>query len=177
MNSDQKYWYALYTKVNQEFKAKQYLNYINITNYLPVVTRFKQWSDRKKKIIEPVLRGYIFIYSNENERLQALQHNSIVRCVCENGKPAVIPEWQIENFRNLIEKKMALAMPYGIDFLIYEGLVPGQLVEIQSGPLKGLKGIILKSDNNKKFVVGIELLNRSIMVNLPENTEVMLIKS
>ncbi len=164
MNTEKKNWYALYTKVNQEFKAKDYLDSIGVENYLPAITRIKQWSDRKKKITEPVLRGYIFIYSNEYERIQSLQSPSIVRCVSQNGKPAVIPEWQIENFRNLIERK--------IDYLVYEGLVPGQYVEILNGPLKGLKGIIIKSDESKRFAVSIELLNRSIIVEIPAVIEI-----
>lgn len=65
-SSTKKNWFALYTKPKHEFKAEIKLNAEGIETYLPKISKIKQWSDRKKKIIEPVLRGYIFIYANEN---------------------------------------------------------------------------------------------------------------
>lgn len=85
-------WYVLYTKVHHEFKAQIQLNNLNIKNYLPANSRLKQWSDRKKKVREPLLKGYIFINATEKERLIALEQSSIVRCLFDNGKPAIIPE-------------------------------------------------------------------------------------
>jgi len=58
-------WYALYTKPRHELKAKSQLSSVSIEYYLPTITVTKQWSDRKKKIEEPVFKGYIFIKVNE----------------------------------------------------------------------------------------------------------------
>ena len=74
-NSLEKFWFALYTKPRNEFKSEQQLIAAGITNYLPTVTLLKQWSDRKKKVTEPLLRGYIFIYANEEERLVSLEQD------------------------------------------------------------------------------------------------------
>jgi hypothetical protein len=57
----------------------------------------RQWSDRKKKITEPLLRGYIFIFADERERMISLEQDSVVRCIFDLGRPAKIPEWQINN--------------------------------------------------------------------------------
>ena len=51
--SDNKYWFALYTKPRSEFKAEQQLTAVGVENYLPTITRLKQWSDRKKKVTTP----------------------------------------------------------------------------------------------------------------------------
>lgn len=164
MDLNKKYWYALYTKVNQEFKAAEYLTKSGIEHYLPVVSKIKQWSDRKKLIKEPVLKNYIFIYATESQRLEALLLPQIVRCVFENGKPAVIPDWQIQNFKKAIEGNQ--------DFIVYNGLVPGQMIEILNGPLKGIKGIIQSKSKNFTLAVSIELLNRSIIIKLPADVEI-----
>lgn len=66
-------WYALYTKPKAEFKAAQQLKCIGIDYYLPTITKIKQWSDRKKRITEPVLRGYIFIYATEKKEASLLK--------------------------------------------------------------------------------------------------------
>lgn len=164
MNKNNKYWYALYTKVNQEFKASEYLSKNNIEYYLPVVDKIKQWSDRKKRVKEPVLKNYIFIYATESQRQEALLLPQIVRCVFENGKPAVIPDWQIENFRKAVEANQ--------DFIVYNGLVPGQKIEILSGPFKGVKGVIQTKSKNLTLAVSIELLNRSLIIELPSDVEI-----
>ena len=89
--------------------------------YLPTVAKYKQWSDRKKKITEPLIRGYIFIYADEKERILSLEQNAVVRCLTERGRPAKIPDWQIENLKNMLKNEA--------DFYITEGLVPGTKLE------------------------------------------------
>lgn len=160
--NNKKYWFALYTKPRQEFKAAEQLNAAGISNYLPAVTKVRQWSDRKKKITEPVLRGYIFIYANELERLNALEQNSIVRCISERGKAAVIPDWQIENLKRMLE--------YKVDFFVHEGLVCGTKVEIVDGPFAGITGVVRSGTDGKTIAVSIDLLNRSVVAYLPKES-------
>ena len=124
-NSTNKLWFALYTKPRNEFKAEQQLTAAGINNYLPTVTLLKQWSDRKKKVTEPLLRGYIFIYANEEERLVSVEQLSIVRCVFDVGRPARIPDWQINNLRTMLYTKA--------DVIVHKGIVPGAKVKAR-GP-------------------------------------------
>ncbi len=163
-----KNWYALYTKPRSEFKAAEQLEINNINYYLPTVTTQKQWSDRKKKITEPIIRGYIFIKADEKERLLSLELYSIVRCVTERGRPAVIPEWQIKNLMKMLE--------YDGDFYVLNKLVPGQRVKIKDGPFMGVEGIYHESENDKMIAVSIELLNRSVIAHLPKESLIEIIK-
>ncbi|MEJ2505376.1 MAG: transcription termination/antitermination NusG family protein [Ignavibacteriaceae bacterium] len=75
----EKSWLALYTKPRSEFKAEEQLISSGIQTYLPTITKLKQWSDRKKKIAEPLFRGYIFIYADEQERLTSVEKPAIVK--------------------------------------------------------------------------------------------------
>lgn len=163
-----KNWYALYTKPRSEFKAAEQLEINKINYYLPTVTTTKQWSDRKKKITEPIIRGYIFINADEKERLLSLEQYSIVRCVTERGRPAVIPEWQIKNLMKMLE--------YDGDFFVLNKLVPGQRVKIKDGPFMGVEGIYHENENDKMIAVSIELLNRSVIAHLPKESLIEVIK-
>ncbi len=163
-----KSWFALYTKPRSEFKAAEQLEANGINRYLPTVTTLKQWSDRKKKITEPVIRGYIFIKADEKERLLALEQYSIVRCVTERGRPAVIPEWQIDNLKKMLE--------YDGDFYVMNGLAPGKKVRIKEGPFAGVEGTYRESENDKTISVSIELLNRSVIAHLPKESVIEIIK-
>jgi transcription antitermination factor NusG len=166
--TDGKNWYALCTKPRSEFKAAGQLELIKIIYYLPAVTTTKQWSDRKKKITEPIIRGYIFIKADEKERLLALEQYSVVRCVSERGRPAVIPEWQIKNLMKMLE--------YKGDFYVLNRLVPGQRIKIKDGPFMGVEGIYHESENDKMIAVSIELLNRSVIAHLPKESVIEIIR-
>jgi len=163
-----KYWLALYTKPRSEFKAEEQLINSNITTYLPKITRLKQWSDRKKKITEPLLRGYIFIYADEQERLISVEKQAVVRCLFDGGRPARIPEWQIDNIRKMLDTNSKV--------IVHDGIVPGVKVMIKDGSFKGVIGTVMSEASGKSISVSIDLLNRSIIAHLPENCELEIVK-
>ena len=160
--NDAKHWFALFTKPRHEFKAEEQLKMIGVNSYLPVVNKVKQWSDRKKKISEPVFRSYIFIYANEAERLAALEQTSIIRCLSEHRRPAVIPDWQIENLKRMLD--------YKAEYFVYEGLVSGTKVEIKEGPFHRCNWNRPLWNRRKVFAVTVELLNRTIITYLPKES-------
>ncbi len=162
-SSCERAWYALYTKPRSEFKAAEKIKENGINYYLPAVTRVKQWSDRKKTITEPLLRSYLFIFASEKERLISLEQNSVVRCISDNGRPAKIPEWQIENLRKVLHTRSEL--------YIKEGLIAGTKVLIKSGPFEGVIGIVQSGENGSTVAVLIDLLNRSIIAHLPDKSD------
>ena len=158
----EKAWFALYTRSRSEYKAAEQLQAIGVQYYLPVVVKWKKWSDRKKKILEPIIKGYIFILADERERKLSLEQASIVRCVFDNGRPAKIPEWQIENLKKMLSNES--------DFLIQDGLIPGVKVKIREGPFEGIIGVVHESDNGKTIAVSIDLLRRSVIAHLPKES-------
>ncbi len=161
--SKEKKWFALYTKPRHEFKAEIQLSTCDIEFFLPTIVRVKQWSDRKKKVKEPLFSGYIFVYGNERDRLIALEQYAIVRSIFFEGRPAIVPDWQIENLKKMLEK--------GEDITVTEQLAIGTSVKIISGPFKDVEGIVLESANNeKKLAITIDLLRRSVIVRIPKDS-------
>ena len=158
--SENKNWYALYTKPKQELKASKEFLILGIEYYLPLVTRIKQWSDRKKKINEPLLKGYIFVKVNEKERLLAMQQSPIVKTVNFSGVPAIVPDWEIENLRKMLSKQLEVK--------IEDNLKKGTKVKVLDGPFKDIEGFVYETPNNdKELAVIINALKRSIVVTLP----------
>jgi transcription antitermination factor NusG len=165
---NERWWFALYTKPRSEFKAAVQIDKAGIQYYLPSVTKVKQWSDRKKKVTEPLLKGYIFIYANERERIISLEQYSVVRCLTERGRAAKIPEWQINNLKKMLSTES--------DVLVKEGLVPGVKIKIKEGPFEGVIGVLREIDNEKTLAVSIDLLNRSVVAHLPKESIIEIIK-
>jgi transcriptional antiterminator RfaH len=164
----EKSWLALYTKPRSEFKAEEQLTSSSIQTYLPTITKLKQWSDRKKKVTEPLFRGYIFIYADEQERLISVEKQAIVRCLFDNGRPARIPEWQIDNIRKMLESDT--------NVIVHNGIVPGAKVKIKSGSFQGVIGTVINESSGKSISVSIDLLNRSVVARLPDNCDLEVVK-
>lgn len=160
MENSDKHWHPLYTKPRQEFKAEQQIAAVGLEYYLPTVTRLKQWSDRKKKVTEPLFNGYIFVYGVEKDRLIALQQNAIVRSLTFNGKPAYVQDWEIENLKKMLAENREVT--------IQNTLKAGTKVRVTEGPFKDVEGIVSYTPNNEReLAVVIDLLKRSVVVYLP----------
>ncbi|MFA3783736.1 UpxY family transcription antiterminator [Melioribacteraceae bacterium 4301-Me] len=160
MNHENKNWFVLYTKPRQEFKAAAQLEQHKIEHYLPTIKKIKQWSDRKKKIIEPIFRGYIFIYSTEKERLISLEQPSIVKSVMFEGKPAIIHQTEIENIKKMLSETN--------DIVVVNRIEKGSKVKVVAGPFQGVSGVVILNSHNQQILsVSIEMMNRSIRVTLP----------
>ncbi len=157
-----KNWHVLYTHSRAEFKVDRSLKAKDIEVFLPVKKTLKQWSDRKKEIIEVLFTSYIFIFATEKERLLSLEDNLVVRCLCDNGKPAIIPEWQIENLKRM--------MNTDVQPEVIEGLLSGNKVEITNGPFCGVCGTIVKIENKNHLAISIELINRTVIVYITNET-------
>ncbi len=157
-----KKWYALYTKPKHEFKAETQLTAVGIEYFLPSIIRIKQWSDRKKKVREPLFSGYIFINGTEKDRILALEQYAIVRSIFFEGKPAIVPNWQIENLRKMLDK--------GEEISVTDQLKVGSHVKVISGPFKDVEGIVYDSGNKKMLAITIDLLRRSVVVKIPRDS-------
>jgi len=157
-----KNWLVLYTHPRAEFKVERSLKQKGIEVFLPVKKTIKQWSDRKKIITSPLFSSYVFIYADEKERLLSLEDNLVVRCLCNGSKPCVVPYWQIESLKMMLQKN---AEPK-----VFEGLVQGDKIQITNGPLKGINGIIIDVDNRTQLAISIELINRTVIVYLSDET-------
>lgn len=158
-----KQWFALYTKPRHEFKAETQLQACGVEYYLPSVVRIKQWSDRKKKVKEPLFSGYIFVHGNERDRLLALEQYAIVRSIFFQGRPAIVPDWQIDNLMKMLEK--------GEEIVVSDKMEIGSRVKIINGPFKDIEGVVFENSNQEKMLaITIDLLRRSVIVKIPRDS-------
>lgn len=155
------HWYALYTRSRQEKKVYQLLQEQNIESYLPLEKKIKQWSDRKKKVEEPMIRSYVFVKSSEKEYYDILNTHGAVRYVTFEGKAAPIPEWQMEAMKKINEHHLH---HYYTDQKYYKG----ELVTIAEGPLKGFEGeVVNDSEGKQKVIIRISNIGYSMVIESP----------
>lgn len=154
-------WYAAYTKSRHEFVAQNELSKKDIETFLPVVRKIRTWTDRKKWIDFPLFPGYLFIRtipSYENF-LDILKTRGIVTLLSsEAANPIPVPDEEINSLRLMLES--------GREIDIYPGLKEGSRVRIKRGPLTGAEGKLKVKNEQYMFLVNIEILGRSIGVNV-----------
>ena len=102
MNAD-RYWHALYVKSRSEKKVLKQLEEMDVEAFLPLVTRIRQWSDRKKKVEEPLFKSYVFVRSSEKQYIPILNVYGVVKFVTFNRKAVIVPENQIIAIKRYID--------------------------------------------------------------------------
>lgn len=158
---DDRKWYALYTRSRAEKKLALELQYAGIEYFLPLVTRLKQWSDRKKKIEEPLFRSYLFVKIDSNDIWKVQNLPNAMRFVSFGGKPVEVPLRQIEAVKQYISD------PDTDEEGETAAISEGQLVRIKSGPMEGLIGRMVHYQNKFRLLVMIEAIGQSIRLNIP----------
>lgn len=144
-------WYALYTKPRNEKKVAQKLEQLGIVVFCPIITKIKQWSDRKKKVQEPLLPSYVFVQIEEAKRKDVFQVDGVVQYVYWLGKPAIIKSSEIDAL------KTQLLQPDPIVNIELKAYRLNQTIQIEDGPFKGQDAIVEKISPNK-----IKLIIRSL---------------
>jgi transcription antitermination factor NusG len=97
-----KQWYAVYTKPRWEKKVAELLTKKKIQNYCPLNRVRKQWSDRKKTVLEPLFTSYVFVRVSEAEQLPLRETAGIINLVYWLGKPAVIRNAEIDIIKRFL---------------------------------------------------------------------------
>ena len=151
----EKKWFVVYTKPQQELKVARELSALGITNYCPTITLVKQYSDRKKKVIRPLLSSYVLVELEDKERNKVFDCSGIVRYMFFLGKPAVVPASDI----NLMQDHLN-----GVynDFKVTT-LSVGDSHTIADGPFSGISGKVVETDNTK---VKLELASLGMRITL-----------
>src|ERR1044071_10356196 len=74
-------WFALWTRSRHEQVVREQLEQKQIEAFLPTVTKWSRWKDRKKKIDWALFPGYCFARFNARERLPILECNGVVSII------------------------------------------------------------------------------------------------
>lgn len=137
----QSHWYALYVKTRNELKVAKRLEDLGITVYCPVRIEKRQWSDRIKNVKVPLLPSMLLVQLPEARRAEVFDVPGALRYLFWSGKPAVIPQEEIDVLRLYSEG------PDGADAAL-EVLAPGDTLNLDAYGFKGEQGIVEKVSNN-----------------------------
>ena len=127
--------------------------------FLPTITRWSRWKDRRKKIDWPLFPGYCFARFDPENALAVLKCTGVVNIVSFEGKPAPIPEFELESVRLLVTSELQFdPCP-----LMREGM----MVEVVHGPLRGVIGRLMRKDAARaRLVLSVDLIGQAVSVEV-----------
>jgi transcription antitermination factor NusG len=163
MNENLRKWYALHTRSRFEQKVHDAISDKSIEVFVPKIQVMSRRKDRRKKILIPLLPGYVFAHFAMDPEIywNIIKTVGVVRMVGFEGKPVPANEEEINS----------LMILNGTDRTVQnrEYIKKGDQVMIMEGPLKGLIGFYMRHKGQAdKVVVSIELLQRSVEVELED---------
>lgn len=122
--------------------------------YCPLNKVYRQWSDRRKLVQEPLFKGYVFVHLEDEHKWDVKKIDGILNFVYWNGKPAVVRDEEIETIKKFLSEfsdvevedlKLAVRTP----------------VRIKRGILMNYQGIVVEVMGNKARVkiesMGVQL--------------------
>ena len=167
MTEKSTYWYAVNTRPRWEKKISEILDTRGIENYCPLNKVVRQWSDRKKVILEPIFKGYVFVKVNEEKKWDIKRIDGIINYVYWLGKPAQIKNEEINTIKKFLNEFK--------DIQVEEiGFSVNQKVRIKHGILMNYEGILLELSGNRAIVriesMGLQLSAQFDKKNLEKIT-------
>jgi len=142
-------WFAIYTRPKNEKKVAEQLFKLGIDVYCPMVTKMKQWSDRKKKVESPLISSYVFVNLDEKDRNTVFEVHGIVRYLYWLGKPAIVQDHEIALLKDSLKGILSSVE--------VQGLQPGDSLIISKGPFQGKEGVVSQVEKNKIRLILKEL--------------------
>ncbi len=151
-------WFALWTRSRHEQIVREQLERKQIETFLPTITRWSRWKDRRKKIAWPLFPGYCFARFDSGQRLGVLRCTGVVSIVSFDGEPAPIASAELENIRRLVDTDLQ----YDPCPLIHEGM----LVEVVHGALTGVVGRLVRKGAHARLVLSVDLIGQAVSVEV-----------
>lgn len=151
-------WFAIHTRSRHEKTVRTELQRSGIEVFLPTIMKWSRWKDRRKQVEWPLFPGYCFARFDPSSTLPVLKCSGVIAIVSAAGKPAPIPAGEIEGIRKLVSSDLQYdPCPF---------VEEGSMVEVVSGPLRGVTGRLVRKGAHARLVLSVDLIGQAVSVEV-----------
>lgn len=151
-------WFALQVKARYENIIATGLVGKGYECFLPTYKKRRRWTDRIRESDQPLFPGYLFCRLDPLHRFPILVTPGVISIVGVGKVPVPVDEKEIDAIQTALSSH-AESQPWPY-------LQEGQKVKVEYGPLTGLEGIVLDIRGQKKLLLSLTLLQRSVAIQL-----------
>ncbi|MCY2953931.1 MAG: antitermination protein NusG [Planctomycetota bacterium] len=149
-------WHVLHTMSRQEKALARDLSALAIAYYLPLIREVKYYRGRKATVEVPLFAGYIFLRGTLEEAYAADRTGRVAGIIRVVDQEQL--EWELVNLHQ--------ALSSGESLRRHPFLRKGARVEVKSGPLRGLQGVIEDCSGRNRLILQVEMLGRGISLEI-----------
>jgi transcription antitermination factor NusG len=152
------FWFAVQVISRAEQRVAALIDLRGYETFVPTYKAVRKWSDRKKHLDLPLFPGYVFCRLTHTVSGLLLSTPGVLRIVSFGGKPSPIANSEIEQVQRAVASG-AKTMPWSY-------LCVGQKVRVESGPLAGVHGILVQVRAQRRLVISVSTITKSISVDV-----------
>jgi transcription termination/antitermination protein NusG len=149
-------WFALQVRCRSEVVTSQLLKEKGYSIFVPLYRRRTPRGRRIEVRESPLFGGYVFCQFAPLMRLPILTTPGVIRILGLGRVPVPVEESEMNSLQTITQA--------AVDLRPCDYLRVGSRLRVESGPLRGVEGILLKKQNEQRLVVSITLLQRSVAV-------------
>ena len=149
-------WHVIHTKPNREKKLVEYLKKAGIHYYLPMFQSIRDYKYRKVTFTKPMFPGYVFVVFDNLQAAAILVTGYVV-----NFLKVAKTEELLSDLKRIYSTRHAK-----VEVFNGEWLQKGWYVEIISGPLRGMMGIVESQDKLNEVTLQVNILHQAVIAHL-----------
>ena len=154
-------WYAVQVKGRQEIQASQILRFKGYETLVPVYKTRKKWSDRSKIVEMPLFPSYIFCRFDPEIQGKIISTPGVTGIVGFGKGPVPVRSDEIASLKILVES--------GSECRPHAFFQAGEEVDVVSGPLTGIRGVVVSNGRKTRIVISVQLIQGSVVVEVDED--------
>jgi transcription termination/antitermination protein NusG len=149
-------WTVLQVRSRQEKALAGHLNSLGIDHFLPLVKRVQTYGGRRFTVELPLFPGYLFLSGSLDDVYAADRTRRVAKIIPVFDQKQL--SWELHNLRLALESRDTID-PYPF-------LKKGVRVEVRSGPLRGLEGLVEERAGAHRLILQIEMLGRAVSLEI-----------
>ena len=151
-------WFAVRVRTSAESLVEANLRDKCEGTFLPTYLECRHYCDRVKQVRAALFPGYLFCRFNPDGRLPILQTPGVQQVLGNSTGPIPVDDGEILG----LQKTATL----GLSTRPWPFLRRGERVRIGYGSMAGVEGILLYEKGSQLLVLSVELLQRSVAVQI-----------
>ena len=149
-------WHVLHTLARQEKALAGDLAARGIEHYLPLQNSVRYYGRRKLTSQLPVFPSYLFLRGTLEQAYLADRTKRVARIIAVPDQERL--ESELAQIRRALEAGMTLTP--------YDKLTKGTMVEVTSGPLRGMIGEVEDQVRPDRLILRVKTLGQAVSLNI-----------
>ena len=154
-------WLAIQVRPGWELRTAKALHTSGYEEFVPMYEQKREWSHRIRIVNVPLFTGYVFFRFQAQNVRPVVLIPGVIRFVGMGNSPTPIDPSEIESLKIAYSAKAHWEPYYFLEL--------GATVEVQNGPLLGLKGHLVRFKNKSRLIININLIRKSVFVEINEH--------